>query len=105
MNLDINLNKTKHLESHEIFRTLVSAVIEHVLLSINITSHDLVNEELKKHHGISIDDVFVHPEKLQLVLIHLYGDSYDAILKKIKNVFGSSLDQTPIFNFVLALEK
>ena len=100
----MNPNKVKQLESYKIYRELVSAVVEHVLLGISIDSYDTVNEKLKENHHISTDDIFDHPESLKSVLCNLYSSQYDEIFEKIKHVFGSSLTQYPISDFVNALE-
>ena len=98
-------NKIRQLEQHNIYRELVSAVIEHVCLSISIDSLDLVTKKLKENHNVSLDEILNHPEHLKSVLINLYGDSYDSILNKIKSVFGTSISQNSISDFVSRLER
>ena len=89
----MNPNNVKHLESYKIYRELVSAVVEHVLLGISIDSYDTVNEKLKEMTLIGLENTF-----------NFYGSQYDEICEKIKHVFGSSLTQYPISDFVYALE-
>ena len=79
----MNPNKIKQLESHKIYRELVAAVVEHVLLGISLDAYDVVNAKLKENYDITTDDVFDHPESLKYVLCNLYDGQYDDIYKKI----------------------
>lgn len=97
--------KVKNLNADETFRELVATVIEHVLLGIGVDSLEIVNRKLKEDHGITTSEIFDHPDSLKSVLIGLYGNSYDSILNKIKNIFDTSINQNSISNFVSTLER
>ena len=97
--------KVKNANPDQTYHELVSSVVEHVLLSISVDSLDLVNKKLTENYNITTENIFEHPESLKSVLINLYGNSYTVILDKIKNIFGSSLSQYTISDFVSALEK
>lgn len=97
--------KVKNLNVDETYRELVATVIEHVLLGIGIDSLEIINKKLKEEYSISTNEIFDHPESLKSVLISIYGDSYDLILNKIKSIFGTSLSQNSIFDFISRLER
>lgn len=66
---------------------------------------ETINKKLKENYNITTENVFENPESLRSVLIDLYGNSYNIILDKIKNVFGLSVNQYTIYDFISALEK
>lgn len=97
--------KIKNLNADETYRELVATVIEHVLLGISVDSLELVNKKLKEDHSITTSEIFDNPESLKSVLISLYGNSYDSILSKIKNIFDTSISQNSISDFISILER
>lgn len=101
----MSYNKVQRIGSNKIYGDLVASVVECVFLNIHPSSLKLINDNLKTNYNIDIENVFDHPEALKSVLGIWYHSSYYDIINNMKRLFGKSINQKPIFEFMQVLEK
>lgn len=97
-------SQTQNSDFNHVYRELVGTVVDHALLAIDSKDLNRVNNLLQERHSISTDDVFNYPEHLKSVLMEIYGDSYFAVLDKMKSLFKMASNENSISDFIDFLE-
>ncbi len=92
------------MHDQQAYRELVQVAVEHALLDMGPPELAKVKTKLKETFGISIEDVFDHPEYLKTVLYELFGDAYADIVYTMLRVFDKSINEEPIQKFIQIIE-
>ena len=100
----MTITHTKNSQFSHVYRELVGTVVDHALLAIDSQDLNRVNQMLQERYEISTDDVLEYPEHLKSVLMEIYGDSYFAVLDKMKMLFEKASSENSISEFIEFLE-
>jgi hypothetical protein len=86
-------------------KALLAFAVESVLLKMGKPEYERVVYKLENDYNCYIPDCHENPEFLKRILQDIYGNSYDAILDKIRTELGEFVSQKYFEDFLQILEK
>ena len=81
-------------------KALVSLAVEKALFEIGKPVYEKVIETLYKEYHCYLPDCYDHPEYLNDILVKLYGDAHDIIVKSIKKQLDEFSNHKHIAKFL-----
>jgi len=86
-------------------KALLTFAVESTLLKIGKPEYEKVVSKLENEYNCYIPDCHENPEFLKRVLQDIYGNSYDAILDKIRAELGEFASQRYFEDFLQELKR